>query len=99
MAGLLVTFAQAYISYDKGIQTSSYYYPVGLSLNVIGGIFWYFIAKNTPEKTTLFASLIWDIFLVMSFMLVPILLFGVTITKYQMIGIGLIVIGILFLKF
>lgn len=96
--GIALSFIQAYITYNKVFQQTVYFYPAGIFITTISGFIWYYISKNTIEKTTFVVSMIWDSALIISFILMPVLYFGVDLSKKEALGVIFIVVGTLILK-
>lgn len=96
--GIVTVFFQAVLSYSKQFHDNALYYPTGLFLNLVGAFFWYYIAKNSAEKSTLFLSLLWDASIVIFFVTVPILFFGVRLTSTETLGILIVILGFVIIK-
>lgn len=89
----------AFISYHDTIKAHWTYFPLGLFLSVLANFGWLKIAKVTESKNDIVVyGAFWDSMIVMVFLMIPLLWFGVRLTTKDSIGLALIISGILVMK-
>lgn len=99
LSAILLYFLSAFVSYSPSIKSSQYFLIYGLGLALICNLIWLWIAKNTQDVSKLaIYGLYWDSIITFSFLAVPVLLFGVSFTKMQVLGVFLILAGIVLTK-
>lgn len=96
--GFIGLCAQAYISYDKSLQSEWFYFPLGILLNAIGAFLWYYVAKITADKETYIAAVIWDSLTAFAFLVLPLVMFSVKLNWINALGLILGIIGIILMK-
>lgn len=100
LSGLIFYSIMAWMSYYDPIKESVYYYPLGILLSIIVNIGWFTIAKIVSDKDDiLIYGAFWDSIIIFTFTAVPFLFFGVRLGMKDSIGFGLILAGILVIKF
>lgn len=98
LAGIVYTFS-AYLSYNEEWKKHWSYYPTGIFFGILVSILWYYLAKHIPEKNRIyFYSLVWDTIMIFVFYFTPILFYGVTLNKANLIGLALIILGLMVFK-
>jgi multidrug transporter EmrE-like cation transporter len=100
LVGAIMYSVLAYASYDETIKASNYYYLLGLAVAIVANFSWLTVAKYTTEndKIMILGS-IWDSIILFTFLAIPYFYFNVRLATKDYIGVGLIVIGILVVKF
>jgi len=96
--GFVGLLGQAYVSYEPSIQDKWYYYPLGVGLNSLGALLWFYIAKITSGKATFLAAMVWDGMAAAAFLLLPLLLFNIKLTGLNTLGLLFGILGIVLMK-
>lgn len=100
----MIYFLLGGITYAAYIALSSYkqahdtywYVPVGLCIALAANICWLYLTKSLKTPTDiLLAAIWWDAMVVSISIAIPIVIFGANPTKWQVIGIILIIIGVI----
>lgn len=98
--GALAYSTTAWMSYYDPIKDSSLYFPLGIVMSLIANIGWLTIAKIVSNKDEiLIYGAFWDSMIMIAFLAVPLAWFGVRLEMRESIGLALIVVGMLLLKF
>lgn len=97
--GTVVYSAYAWLTFKPELKVSAYLLPIGLSLAVVGNLLWILLARSTQEPGKLIVyGMAWDAMITLSFLLVPIMFFGVRFTVVSGVGCGLVGLGLLMMK-
>lgn len=88
-----------YIGYKDSIKNSNSYYVYGIIIVIISNLLWMYLNKTLQSKdSTLIYSLIWDIMIAVSAIIIPFFFFKMNLTNISYVGIVLIVVGLITLK-
>lgn len=97
--GMLIYCLSAYTSFNAEFKKSNWFFVAGLGMSILANLIWMNIAKNTEDVSRLAViGLYWDSMIVLAFLFVPMLVFGMELTTTQWVGVGLIVAGIFVTK-
>lgn len=97
--GFIIYVLSVMVSYSVGLKQSNWYFPVGLTLAIIVNILWLYIAKHSPDKNELYIrALIWDAMIVGAFVVVPLVMHGVRLSGWTLVGCIFIIIGLVLTK-
>jgi len=89
----------AYVSYNETIKASNWYYALGLAAALAANLVWLHMARNEPLPARLaLLGLYWDVMLTLTYLAVPVALYGARFTAVQWIGVGTVVLGIILTK-
>jgi len=98
--GALAYSTTAWMSYYDPIKASSLYFPLGILMSLVANIGWLTIAKIVPNRDDiLIYGAFWDSMIMIAFLAVPLLWFEVRLETRESVGLSLIVLGMLCLKF
>jgi uncharacterized membrane protein len=96
--GYLTTVLYAGATYAP-LRQSPYYPYLSAMCALILGLSWGLIAKsNSNPSQVYFLAAIWDVGVSLIWILMPIVLCGVSLNSKQMIGVTLMILGCLLLK-
>jgi len=99
LLGMLVYGAYAWVSFSPSVRASGLVVPVGLSFAFVGNLLWLSIVVRTDDTATLtYYGLVWDSIVTASFVLVPVLLFGVRFTAVSAVGCLMVLVGLTIMK-
>jgi multidrug transporter EmrE-like cation transporter len=97
--GTVIYSLYAWLTFKPELKVSAYLMPIGLSLALIGNLLWILLAKSTQEPAKLIMyGMMWDTMITLSFLLVPMMFFGVRFTLVGGVGCALVVVGLLMMK-
>jgi len=97
--GTLVYGAYAWLTFNPGVRASGYVVPVGLCFAMVGNFLWLTIVDNTGDITRLaYYGLVWDSIVTASFILVPVVFFGVRFTPVSLGGCLMVLVGLVVMK-
>jgi hypothetical protein len=97
--GFLLYALSATLSYSERAKVSAWYFPVGIAMAIVANLIWLHIAKiSTVGSETFVRGLIWDSMIVMCYVIVPILFYGVRLNGIAGLGAVMIVVGIFLTK-
>lgn len=97
--GFILYSFGAYLSNSPIMKLSAYYMPLAILTGVFCNFLWFSMAKAIKDNSeVLMLGFYWDVMIVSSFVLVPILFFQVNLSLYKIIGLALIFSGIIFTK-
>lgn len=89
-----------YLSYEKWAQDKWWYLPVALFFGGMNMMLWFIATRIISNLKTIYIySLIWDLIVVSVYFLLPIIAFQIKLNKFGIIGLMLMVIGFLLVKF
>lgn len=95
----IVYSAYAWITFNPALKTFAYLVPLGLLLAVIGNWAWISIARSIQEPSELVIyGMLWDAMITLTFVMVPVLFFGVRFNVVSGLGCGLVLIGLTLMK-
>lgn len=97
--GAAIYGSYAWVTFNPSFKDSWYLVPVGLVLAIMGNLLWILIAKRTssPAELTVY-GMAWDTMITVSFVLVPVVLFGVRFSGVSGLGLILAILGIFLMK-
>lgn len=98
--GWVFYMSAAVVAYHPSIKSATMlYYGLGLVIALLCNITWLFIARHSETAAQIYyRGLVWDSLIVGSYVLVPILFFGVRLSLQASLGLVLIVIGLFLSK-
>jgi multidrug transporter EmrE-like cation transporter len=97
--GTIIYSLYAWLTFKPELKVSNYLMPFGLGLALIGNLLWILLAKSTHEPAKLIVyGMVWDTMITLSFLLVPMMFFGVRFTLVSGVGCGFVVLGLLMMK-
>lgn len=97
--GAVVYSVYAWLTFKPELKVSAYLMPIGLALALVGNALWIMLARSTDDSARLIVyGMMWDAMITLSFLLVPMIFFGVRFTAVSGIGCGLVVVGLLMMK-
>ena len=100
LIGFVAYFSIAYASYSEFAKKSWWFFPLGIAVAVIANVTWLYISKAESNTSSLLVKgLWWDAMLTLTYVVVPLILFGAKLTLNQGIGMGLVLTGLLLTKF
>lgn len=98
IVGLVIYTLSAMMSYSNKAQSAKWYFPVGVGMAMLANFLWLHIAKISVGHETFVRGLVWDSMIVMCYVLVPIILYGIRLTGFTALGAALIVAGMFLTK-
>lgn len=99
LAGFLLYVFSVCLQYVPALKSSSAYYAIGLSVAIAVNLLWLTVAKLASDGKQLYMyGIYWDAMIVASFSIVPVLFYGVRISGYSLLGLGLILTGTILTK-
>ena len=98
IAGFMVYFALAHLTFGDCLKDKSWF-PIAVgSLSLINGIMWGLISQRVRDATELAVlGFYWDIMITLVFLAVPLIWYGANFSYKQLAGLVLIVIGMILL--
>lgn len=99
IVGAIIYCVYAWLTFNPSLKQSGYLVPAGITLAMAGNLLWIFLAKSTadPARLTIYA-MAWDTMVTVSFVLVPVVLFGIRFSITSCLGLILAVLGIFLMK-
>lgn len=89
----------ALLSYSDSIRNSYRIYLYGLITSNVGALLWLFLVKYLNNNQSIYvAGIIWDVIMVSTFLLVPLMFYNIPLTRQIICGLTLIVVGIIIIK-
>jgi uncharacterized membrane protein len=96
LVGCVLYSSYIALSSYKPAHDTSWYVPVGLCIAVLANMCWLFLTRTLKNANeVLLAAIWWDAMVVGVSIAIPILIFGAQPTKWQIIGIVLVITGIM----
>lgn len=97
--GFMLYVLMACCSYNETIKSSQWFFPLGIACAVFSNYLWLSIAKADPNSSSLMIKgLIWDVMLMLVYLIIPLLFFNAKFTTIQAVGVGLTLIGLVLTK-
>ena len=88
-----------YLTFNERYHERWWFIPIGLLFGMSSNGLWFLAAKTIGNKDNLYVfTLFWDGLVVAIYFLMPVLLFGVKLDKIGVLGLGLIVLGTVLIK-
>jgi threonine/homoserine efflux transporter RhtA len=95
----IVHFLAFYISYNKGLKGTAWFYPIGITLGAISTGIWYYLAKNTLDPSKLLVyGIYWDVMVAACWIGGPMIFYEAVLTSKQWVGLAMIICGLIALK-
>lgn len=95
ISGFILTIINIIFSYLSSWKNSIFYYPIGITVALIVNLLWFKIAREVLDNNSLYRyGVVWDVLIALSWLLIPVLFFGIKLTKTNVTGLVLLVIGI-----
>ncbi len=86
-------------TYNEKFRQSDWFVLIGVAIGVTINALWFYAVKCLDDKDRIYTfGLIWDSIMMITYYLLPILMFGVKLDKVTIIALLLIVIGMVLLK-
>jgi len=96
LMGFLSFIAGSALSYMPTLKGSPYYFLMWTAVTAVSTLAWALLAKAVPDSTRLVVvGLYWDTLMQVTYLLIPVMIFGARLTMLQTSGILLIFCGIL----
>lgn len=97
--GTITYSVYAWLTFKPELKMSMYLIPTALCLAIFGNLLWILLAKSTesPAKLIIY-GMAWDTMITLSFLLVPIVFFGVRFSPVAGLGCTMVVVGLLIMK-
>lgn len=87
------------LTYLKDLRETWYYLPVGLGLALLNNFIWLTIARQSPNEHVLYLyGIYWDTIIILTYTLIPFLMFNIKLSNISWVGIGLVLLGLLVTK-
>lgn len=84
------------LSYIPALKASPAYYPIWILITLFSTMAWAVLAKSIPDSSRLLViGLYWDTLMQLTYLLMPLLIFGARLTLTQSAGAVLIFLGLL----
>jgi len=97
--GTLIYTFYAWLTFSPSMKMSSYLIPLGIGMAVAGNFLWIMMARSIHQPAVLvYYGMLWDSMITVSFILVPIVFFGVRFNLISGIGCGLVLAGLTLMK-
>jgi drug/metabolite transporter (DMT)-like permease len=97
--GTLIYTIYAWLTFSPSMKASSYLIPLGISMAIAGNYLWITMARSIQQPAELvYYGMLWDSMITLSFILVPIVFFGVRFNLVSGIGCGLVLVGLTLMK-
>lgn len=88
-----------YLSYLSEYRQTTWFVWVGVFLGILTNFLWFYTIKCIDDKQKIYIfSLTWDAIMVFIYYGLPLIIFGVKLDKYSLLGLILLVTGIIVLK-
>lgn len=88
-----------YFTFDDRTRAKWWYVPSGVFLGIVCNTIWLFMTRSLDDKEKIyFYALFWDAMIVVVFYGMPILLFGVKLNKWGLLGLALMITGLTIMK-
>ncbi len=89
-----------YLSYEKWAQEKWWYLPIGMLTGCISNILWFLSTRMISDAKNIYIySLFWDLVVISVYFLLPIIIFDIKLNKFGFIGLLLMLIGLLLVKY
>ncbi len=89
----------SYATYTQSIRSSAYFFLIVLTVAVISAIMWSRLVQSQISNNSIAVlSLIWDVIIVMTYSVIPLLLNARGATWQFYVALGMAVFGIMWLK-
>lgn len=97
--GFILYILSAILSYSAKAKLALWYFPVGIVLAIIANCIWLYIAKSSNiGHETFIRGLVWGSMIVICYVAVPIMFYGVRVSGMTALGALMIVAGIFLTK-
>jgi len=96
----LIYFMYAYLAFDEILPKEGLLFFIAtMIVGLLYNILWYWSIRMITEKNDFFLFvLLWDFIYISIFYFTPVLLFGVKMDKWGLIGISSMIVGLLIMK-
>lgn len=101
---LAVAMAAYVISCTLGFQeefrrNSPWFIPINMLIGIGVSTIWYLNIRHLDDKDRIyFYGIVWDMGIVLTYYIIPLIFFDVRLSKLGLLGIGLMIAGMLLLK-
>lgn len=97
--GTFIYSTYAWLTFAPSMKMSALLLPLGIMMAVAGNLLWILMARSTQEPAILvYYGMLWDTMITLSFIIVPIVFFGVRFTPFSGLGCVLVLIGLTMMK-
>jgi drug/metabolite transporter (DMT)-like permease len=97
--GTIIYMAYAWLTFAPSMKMSPYLMPFGIGMAVAGNFLWIMMARSIQQPMVLvYYGMLWDTMITLSFILVPVVFFGIRFTLISGLGCLLVLIGLTFMK-
>ena len=88
------------ISYYDNIRNSKWFIIIYISISIIGSLFWIVACKAFNNKNKIYVfSIFWDFLMIISYYVIPCIIFNLNFKKEFWFGLVLMLTGLLLIKF
>lgn len=99
LGGALAYAVAVSICYIPAIKAGPWYFPTGILCGIAANAIWLHLAKNQIDNSRiLVAGFYWDTMIIITYTLIPVVLFGVRVSWTTAAGLVLIGLGIFLTK-
>lgn len=96
---IVVYSSMAFLSYSNTLKESIWFVPAGLLLAIIANLTWFITSKNITEtKEQFLLVLIWDVIIVLAYILTPFIFFNFRPSAITYVGLTFLIVGLLITK-
>lgn len=96
--GCLGYVVGASLPFTSLVNHKRWYFGIGIAFGMALNALWLNLARKLPQEHILVYSVLWDAMLTLTYMLVPILLWGQPASWRVWVGVGLIFTGMVVAK-
>jgi drug/metabolite transporter (DMT)-like permease len=97
--GTVIYTSYAWLTFAPSMKASSYLIPLGITMAIAGNFLWIMMARSIHQPAALvYYGMLWDSMITISFILVPIIFFGVRFNFVSGIGCTLVLVGLTLMK-
>jgi drug/metabolite transporter (DMT)-like permease len=97
--GALIYVFYAWLTFSPSMKTSEYLMPLAIAMAIAGNLLWIKMARSIQEPAALvYYGMLWDSMITVSFIVVPIIFFGVRFNVISGFGCVLVLAGLTMMK-
>ena len=98
LAAILLAIS-CHLGYWEFFRRSDYFYPISFMVGSAITILWYTSVRYLDDKHRIYVfSMLWDVTMIAIFYLIPIMFYGVQLTRWGILGLFLVLVGVVILK-
>ncbi len=98
ISGIVAGSLGVYTAYSGELKDSIWYLPLGLASAVTTNILWYRLAQKLDGTQLYKIAGVWDLTQASLWLLLPLVVFGVTLKPLGWLGFGFMFIGVILLN-